>query len=87
MKNKLVMGALLLASSAVWAAPATTVAAKGSISTNLAVSSLTSPISNQAIRYQRCIVQTNTVSNSGSYEIYPLRMQGLTGPIWVVRTC
>ena len=29
MKNKLVMGALLLASSAVWAAPATTVAAKG----------------------------------------------------------
>ena len=83
-KNKMLLGALLLVTSTAWAAPATA----GSTNTSgISKYELTLSISNQAIPSQRCTAPMSTTLSSGSYVTCPRLMPGRTGPIWVARTC
>ena len=81
-KNKMLLGALLLVTSAAWAAPATA----GSTNTS-GISKYELSISNQVTPSQRCTAPMSTTLSSGSYVTCPRLMPGRTGPIWVARTC
>lgn len=78
MKNKFLMGALLLATSAVWAAPAATGIDQYELSSFVADFTHFK----LAIPFLSCTAPTSTILSNGSNAICQRPTQEPTGPIW-----
>ncbi len=88
-KNKMLLGALLLVTSAAWAAPATAGSTNTSGISKYELSSFIADFKHfkPGTPYQKCTVPMSTTLSSGSCVTCPRLMPGRTGPIWVARTC
>ena len=86
MKKKMLLGALLLITSTVWAAPTATAAAKGIDQYELK-SFIADFNSNPVTKFHHCISPANTPLSSGICATCPHRRQAPTGPTWAALMC
>ena len=88
-KNKMLLGALLLVTSAAWAAPATAGSTNTSGISKYELSSFIADFKHfkpgDTVPEMYRTDEYNI--SSGSYVTCPRLMPGRTGPIWVARTC
>ncbi len=87
-KNKMLLGALLLVTSAAWAAPATAGSTNTSGISKYELSSFIADFKHfQPGDTVPEMYRTDATLSSGSCVTCPRLMPGRTGPIWVARTC
>ena len=84
-KNKMLLGVLLLVTSAAWAAPATAGSTNTSGISKYELSSFIADFKH--FKPGDTVAPISTTLSSGSYVTCPRLMPGHTGPIWVARTC
>lgn len=88
-KYKMLLGALLLVTSAAWAAPATAGSTNTSGISKYELSSFIADFKHfkPGIPYQKCTVPMSTTLSSGSCVTCPHLTPEPTGPIWAVHMC